>query len=358
MTLAGKSMCQEDREHLFQTDTVRVNKKVQFLGLPVVFYTPETSFGAGGGLQLFFYNQRSEYNERVSNIFTSLIYTAEKQLLFNVIPQIYIFKGKMYLEGEFLYKIFPNSFWGVGGNTPETAMERYNMETITVRAALLNRIPPYLNFGFEYLFEYHKMLEILEGGLLDSTMIPGAKGARTSGLAFVLNYDDRDNVYSPLGGQYLIFKGGFSSKNFGASYSYNRYLIDLRKYFTLAGKHTLAVQSYLQVANGNVPFQSLSWLGGPERNRGFFRGRYMDHTYFLFQTEMRWRILPRLHLNAFASLGQVSESIRVLFTYPNFSGGGGVRFQLLKTNPTLIRMDLGINQYGNTGLYFGVNEAF
>ena len=121
----------------------------------------------------------------------------------------------MYLEGEFLYKIFPNSFWGVGGNTPETAMERYNMETITVRAALLNRIPPYLNFGFEYLFEYHKMLEILEGGLLDSTMIPGAKGARTSGLAFVLNYDDRDNVYSPLGGQYLIFKGGFPVKTLG-----------------------------------------------------------------------------------------------------------------------------------------------
>ena len=169
MTLAGKSMCQEDREHLFQTDTVRVNKKVQFLGLPVVFYTPETSFGAGGGLQLFFYNQRSEYNESVSNICTSLIYTAEKQLLFNVIPQIYIFKGKMYLEGEFLYKIFPNSFWGVGGNTPETAMERYNMETITVRAALLNRIPPYLNFGFEYLFEYHKMLEILEGGFNDDS---------------------------------------------------------------------------------------------------------------------------------------------------------------------------------------------
>ena len=39
---------------------------------------------------------------------------------------------------------------------------------------------------------------------------------------------------------YLYFCGkftpcpGFSGKNFGARYSYNRYLIDLRKYFTLA----------------------------------------------------------------------------------------------------------------------------
>ncbi len=86
VSLAGKSMCQEDKEHLFQTDTLRASKQVQVLGLPVIFYTPETRFGAGGGLQLFFYNQRSEYNERVSNIFTSLIFTTEKQLIFNAIP--------------------------------------------------------------------------------------------------------------------------------------------------------------------------------------------------------------------------------------------------------------------------------
>jgi outer membrane protein assembly factor BamA len=357
-SLAGKAMCQEDKEHLFQTDTMRIDKQVQVLGLPVVFYTPETSFGVGGGLQLFFNNKRSEYNERVSNIFSSLIFTTEKQLLLNVVPQIYLFKGKMFLEGDFLYKIFPNSFWGIGGNTAESAEERYNMESISLEVALLNRIPPYLNFGFEYLFEYHKMLEVQEDGMLDTNLIAGAEGARISGFSFVLDYDDRDNVYSPLGGNYLIFKGGFSSRALGASYSFNRYLIDLRKYIPLARTHTFAVQTYLQVANGNVPFQSLSWLGGPERNRGFFRGRYMDNTYLLFQTEMRLKILSRLHLNVFASLGQVSENIRILFAYPKFSGGGGLRFQVLKNNPTLIRMDVGINQYGGTGIYFGVNEAF
>ena len=57
--LPGKTFCQEDKEHLFQTDTMRIDKQVQVLGLPVVFYTPETSFGAGGGLQLFFNNKRS-----------------------------------------------------------------------------------------------------------------------------------------------------------------------------------------------------------------------------------------------------------------------------------------------------------
>ncbi len=104
-------MGQQDKEHLFQSDTLRLQKNVQVLGLPVVFYTPETSFGFGGGLQLFFHHRRNMFNARVSNIFTSVIYTTKNQLLINVIPQIYLYDGKMYLEGEALYKIFPNSFW-------------------------------------------------------------------------------------------------------------------------------------------------------------------------------------------------------------------------------------------------------
>lgn len=358
LVLAGKTMCQEDKEHLFQTDTLRLNKRVQIVGLPVVFYTPETSFGGGGGLQLFFNNRKSTYNERVSNIFTTAIYTANKQFTLSIKPELYLYNGKMFLEGEFIYKIFPNSFWGIGGNTPETGLERYNMKTYSLRVALLNRIPPSLNFGFEYQYENHEMLDVKEGGLLDTALISGAEGAITSGLSFVLNFDDRDNVYSPVSGTYLIFKGGFSSRTFGASHAFNRYLIDLRRYFTLGGKHTMAVQAYLQSAKGDVPFQSMSWLGGSDRNRGYFRGRYMDENYLLLQTEFRWRIMKRLNLNIFASLGQVSEETRDIFQYPKFSGGAGLRFQMLKSNPTLIRVDLGVNQYGDTGIYFGVNEAF
>ena len=35
-------------EALFQTDTLSFQKKLQVVGIPVVFYTPETSFGLGG----------------------------------------------------------------------------------------------------------------------------------------------------------------------------------------------------------------------------------------------------------------------------------------------------------------------
>jgi len=356
--LTGQSMAQEDQERLFSSDTIEVIKRVQVLGLPVVFYTPESSFGGGGGIQFFFPNQRSEYNKRITNIFSTVIYTANKQLSINILPQVYLFDGKMFLDGDFLYKIYPNSFWGVGSDMPESNLEKYNMETFSVRLALLNRIPPSLNFGFKYQYENHKMLEVVEGGIMDTAMIAGSDGAITSGLSFVLNYDDRDNVYSPVNGNYLIFEGGFSSRTFGATHAYNKYLFDLRKYVPVAGKHTIALQVYLHASSGNVPFQSMAWLGGPERNRGYFKGRYMNNNYLLFQADTRWRIHRRVHVNAFASLGQIAGKTEALFEHPKFSGGVGLRYKLLKSNPTLIRVDFGVNQYGGSGIYFGVNEAF
>ena len=352
------AMGQEDKEHLFRTDTVEFIRDVQILGLPLLFYTPETSFGAGLGGQIFFNNRRNLYNNRVSNLFVTGIYTVNKQLSVTLTPQFYFFDGLMYLEGEFLYRIYPNSFWGLGGDTPEAAEERYNMKTLSARVSLVNRIPPSLNFGFEYEYEKHEMLEVEEGGLLDAGDIAGSEGARTSGLSFILDYDTRDNIYSTVGGAYLIFKGGFSAKTFGATHAFNRYLIDLRKYFILADKHTLAIQSYFESASGNVPFQSMSWLGGPNRNRGFFNGRYMDNLYLVFQAELRLRIVKRLNVNGFLSVGQVSQSSERFFNYPKTSGGVGVRYQILKSNPTLIRLDFGVNQYGDSGVYFGVNEVF
>ena len=133
LLLSENVLAQEDKEQLFQTDTISVTKRVKVLGLPVVFYTPETSFGVGGGLQLFFPNQNSQYNKRISNIFSTVIYTANKQLSVNVIPQLYLFDGKMFLEGNFVYKIYPNSFWGVGSNMPESNRNSFSAPRRTSR---------------------------------------------------------------------------------------------------------------------------------------------------------------------------------------------------------------------------------
>ncbi len=349
---------QEYTERLIQLDTLVIKKKVQLVGIPVAFYTPETEFGFGAGAQFFLLNQTNIYNSRLSNILATAIYTTKEQLILDVRPQVYFNAGDLFLDGILKYQVYPNLFWGVGRNTPDSNREQYNMKTFQLSAALLKRLPPSLNFGFEYNFENYDMLEVEEDGLLDRGDIPGSEGATISGLSFVFNLDDRDDISSAVRGNLIQLKAGFSSHVFGATYSFNRYVIDLRKYLNFIGRNTLAMQVYIQSNYGDVPFQSLAWLGGGEKMRGYFRGRYMDKHMYVLQSEYRWRFHKRFTQTGFVSLGEVSGSAGAFLRSPLISTGGGLRFKVLKDKSTIVRLDIGIGQSGNSGFYFGVNEAF
>ena len=67
-------------EAIIQTDTLRKEKNIQIVGLPVAFYTPETEFGFGGGGQLFLLGEKARFNNRISNVLVTAIYTSKNQL--------------------------------------------------------------------------------------------------------------------------------------------------------------------------------------------------------------------------------------------------------------------------------------
>ena len=349
---------QDKQEHIYQSDTLNIKQKIQLIALPIAFYSPETSFGIGAGLQTFLRTQTNVYNSRESNILTTLIVTANKQLILDVRPQLYFNLGDLYFDGLFKYKLYPNYFWGIGNSSPESNKEEYNMRTIQVSGALLKRLPPNLNFGFEYRFEKHEMLEILEGGVMDTQNILGADGAVISGLSFVFNLDNRDDVFSAMSGNFMQLNAGFSAKVIGATHSYTKYIIDLRKYFPVTGNQSLATQVYFESNYGDIPFQTKAWLGGADRLRGYFKGRYIDDHMYVAQMEYRWRFHRRWGLAGFIAGGEVSDRPSNFFTDFHYSFGGGMRFKLTRSKATLVRLDVGIGKDGNNGIYFGVNEAF
>ena len=197
---------------LIPVDSIEL-KSMKIIGLPIAFYTPETNFGFGGGGQVFLLQKSNRYNLRMSNILFSGIYTLNKQLLVELNPEIYLLKGDYFLDMSYQFKIFPNSFWGIGGDTPDENEEHYNMTSHEFSIGFLKRLPPYLNFGFEYFFNDYKMTEVAEDGLLEEGNILGADGARATGLGVVFNQDKRDNVASPNQGNLIQLKAQFSSKN-------------------------------------------------------------------------------------------------------------------------------------------------
>jgi outer membrane protein assembly factor BamA len=352
-----KANAQEEKPFM-QTDTVNVYQGTRIVGIPVVFYTPETSFGIGGGAQFLFGGLQNKYNYRLSDMVITAVYTAKNQLLIDARPQIHFFEGHFFLEGVFRFRIFPNSFWGIGNNTPDEALEYYNMQSTEIRALLLKRIPPDFNFGFEYLYQHHRMIEYDSEGELVKGEIPGSEGAIISAFTTAFTFDDRNSTFSARRGNYIQFKAGFSSRVLGATYSYNKYNFDWRKYFPVLENLSIGAQYYMEMTYGDVPFQTKGWLGGPERTRGYFRGRYIDDQFYAVQADIRWRFHKRWLLNGFVSGGEVAYRLPDLYKDLKYSYGGGIRFQLSKKSETLIRLDFGFGKPGNSGIYFGVNEAF
>ncbi len=339
-------------------DTIGEQKAVKIIGLPFAFYTPETSLGFGGGAQLFFTNKSNIYNSRLSNILISAVYTLNKQLLIDVKPQIYFGKGDYFLDIAYKYQVFPNSFWGIGNSTPDSNRESFDMTSSVLRVAFLRRMTNNLNFGFEVTSEIHNITEVQEDGILESGEVPGSDGASIQGLGVVFNIDSRNLVESPTSGYFAELNANFSSKLLGADYTYNKFILDARHYRKLGDRSTLALQVYFEGNFGEVPFQSKSTYGGGERARGYFRGRFIDNNQYVVQAEYRWRFKPRWIAAAFALVGEVADLPRGFFSELKPAVGGGVRFQLVKSANTLLRFDIGIGKDGNSGFYFGVNEAF
>ncbi len=347
------------KDQSIQTDTLNI-KKVKYLLVPLAFYTPETNFAFGGGGQLFFRTKKSKSKKLNSNVFLSGIYTLNKQVMFEVRPQIYFKNENYFLDAKFTYLIFPNSFWGVGPFVPDSLEENYSQTEILVSGTILKKLSGNANFGFNFNFANYNLTEVAERGILAADSLEGSSGATIAGLGFVVNVDSRDNTSSPLGGGLYQFKTNFTSKVMGSTHSFNTYFLDLRKYIGFGKKHFFAMQLYSRLTFGNSPFQAKAYYGGGSVARGFFSGRYIDDHLYVVQVEYRLPILKRWELAFFALTGNVGHNQPEFGLFDDFKSsiGMGPRFFIYKDKRTLLRLDIGLNNFGETGIYFGVNEAF
>ena len=356
----GYGQNQDIQSQVTQTDTIKA-KNISTLLIPIAFYSPETGFAFGGGGQMFFKTKKSKSDYLNSTVLASAIYTLNKQLIIEIQPQIYFNNEKYFLDTKFRYKVFPNLFWGIGPDSEDSAQENYNQTEISLSAAFLKRLPSNLNFGFEFNIANYNVTEVQEGGILESGIVEGSSGATLVGLGIVLNLDNRDNKYSPLGGGFYQFKTNFTSKVMGSTHSFNTYFLDLRKYIKLGKRNNiLAMQLYSRLTFGNSPFQAKAYYGGADVARGYFKGRYIDDNLYVLQLEYRLPLFKRWEFAAFVLTGNVGHNEKGYGLFDDFksSFGFGPRYFIYKNKRTLLRLDIGINQYGESGIYFGVNEAF
>jgi outer membrane protein assembly factor BamA len=324
---------------------------------PFVFFSPETDLAFGGGGIAYFQTDKNPMG-KPSKITFSAYYTINQQYSIDVIPQIYLWREKVFLSFEFSYSKAIDKFFGIGNKTIDNGIEDYEHENFLLTTSISYKIYQNLQYGIIYQFERRSMEDRLDNKFLDDKNLLGYDGGISSGIGFSTLWDTRDNIFFPSQGGLYEIRAIFSSKVFGSDFDYNNYEFNFRHYKTITEDHYLAVQFYLNMVRGYPPFYGLAALGGQNVMRGYYEGRYRDHNYFAIQAAYRVKLFWRFGAVAFVGVGDVAGRVsnyKIKDIKPSY--GAGLRYMMDEEEKLNLRVDLGFGKNA-FGVYFSIEEAF
>lgn len=334
------------------------DKRSGLVVVPLVLYAPEMHLAVGGFAVRFFRLASEPLDSRVSSLALVALVTTRKQLILELLPEIYWENGANHVDSKLEYQIFPDSFWGIGDRTPDADEERYTRSRLRFRGVVHRRIIGPLYAGLHVDAMWLRATYLDPSGTFATQSIPGEAGGVTNGLGPTLSYDTRDNAITSHSGTLLNVTFSRFDSVFGSAYDFNKLLLDARQFFPLGGEHALGVRFWGEAQGGNVPFFHLAMLGGDELLRGYFLGRYRDKFLAALEAEYRFPLFWRFGGVAFAGIGEVARSLTELNLDPiRWNVGGGGRVALNQQERLNLRLDVGFG-YRTHGVYFSATEAF
>ena len=339
------------------TTSVKKEKKLKIIPLPALFYTPETRLGYGA-LTSGVFNLGDKATTRNSNVQLLAAYTLNDQIILQSKHNIFTPNENLIFNGELSYYDFPILYYGIGNDTKKDFEEDLQYQVVEFRERVLKQVKPHLFVGLQYRFtNLYDLSYEPEFLLLDKPFLEAGVG-KSSGLGFAVAYDNRDNVLNATKGVFLNFSSFYYQEAFGSDFTYNRYTLDLRHFWSINDKSVLASQIYGEFNTSRTPFREMAQLGGDMIMRGYYNGRYRDNQQMAIQSEYRRQILSWLGVTAFSAFGDVSEDF-ASFDVGDFkwTAGAGLRFMVNKSDRLNIRVDYGFGE-NTSGFYFAFAEAF
>lgn len=323
-------------------------KKVKILPVPTIGYSPETKTYIGA-VTLFTFNLYNDTMTRTSNAKLEFTYTWNKQMILETGWNYFFKEEKWFTKGEIQYSSYPDFYYGVGTNTPESNKLLYNSKRIVFEVSILKKVRRNFFTGANIKYVNYSNVNSEEANpyreLADNS---------TFGVGYTLLSDSRDNLLTPTKGFYFNLNAGynFSKQNYGEA------TVDLRYYKTWAGKYTWANRMINELNFGTPAFYDYAFLGGDKFVRGYNYGRYRDKNLTSFQTEIRVPLIWRFGLATFGGLSNLytMSDFNLKETKPNY--GLGLRFLVDKHDKTNLRLDYAVGGEGNSGFYISFGESF
>jgi outer membrane protein assembly factor BamA len=340
-----------------QKDSTRKKKRLSVFPVPAIGYAPETRWFVGAVALFNLKFLQVDSTSRVSTAKTEINITQNKQLIIDLEWNIFSKHTTWFHEGTLNYRKFPELYWGVGGNTPDSTKELYSAYRIEADISSLKRIGNSRFVGLRFRYQNMYGVSPKQGGMLENVPVHGATGAISSGIGPAYLYDSRLNSLNPQQGAYLSASTLYFGKTFGGNAEFSRFEADARKYFKI--KNTiLALQAYGILQGGNPPFRMMGLMGSERDMRGYYQGRYRDNNYVSFQAEWRVPVKWGIGFAVFAGAGEVynwntAYNMQVF----KYTTGGGLRIAMDKEKSVNLRIDYAVG-HNTSGFYIAFGEAF
>ncbi|HWS60401.1 MAG TPA: BamA/TamA family outer membrane protein [Flavobacterium sp.] len=199
----------------------------------------------------------------------------------------------------------------------------FNIKTIPFSAHLIKQINKSSWYaGVDYLF---LKTEITNPNFSFNTQ--KEIESNISRLGLLIDYDKRDNIFTPNKGFWFNNLIGFSDEFIGSDYDYTLLNSALFAYFPISKNIISGYRVEYQQVFGDAPFYMLPYIS----MRGIPVMRYQGDVVALTETEWRWDFTTRYSLVAFGGLANAfSDQNDYQDTSWKVSGGMGARYLIAR----------------------------
>ncbi len=337
--------------------------KNRFLAFPLVALSTETNWVFGVANAYIFKTDKKDSTLRLSTMPSGFLYTLNDQILIALGANIFLPKERYIIRFENSFSKFPDKFWGIGNNTDNKEAERYTFTQFYINPQLYRKV--YKNLFLGLGLDYQRVFDVqyTPNGFFDQDKVVGVADQNSYevfGYSFFINVDSRNHTYVPNKGHLIRIRFTNFDHQIGSDYSFNAVETDLRKFFKVTDRSTLAFQTFGLFNFGNdVPYRNLGILGGNSMMRGFYAGRFRDKTFLGIQSEYRFPLKGRFGGVGFAGFGQEAKDIPQLgFDRFKIAVGAGIRFAVLKKEKLNLRFDIATGNWQAPNYYIVLAESF
>lgn len=168
-------------------------------------------------------------------------------------------------------------------------------------------------------------------------------------VGLFLQYDSRDVTFNASKGIFFKTEARWYPKFMGNTHrDFGRFTLTFDFYQKLWKGAVLAYDLYADFTVGTPSWHMYSKLGGTDRMRGYYEGRYRDKRLAETQIELRQKIYRRHGIVGWVGSGQVWGIDSFHWQNTLYTFGCGYRFEFKKGMN--IRLDYGWGVFGNSNL--------